>query len=49
MLSNKSQFVGQVYVDISLGLRACEMTYFTTGHQTLLLNKSVLQLIYFLT
>ena len=34
LLSNKSQFVGQLLVDKSLALRARDLIYFTTDLQT---------------
>ena len=50
LLSNNSLFVGQLYEDKSLVLRACDLIFFTTDLQTeLLLNNSLLELIYFLS
>ena len=34
LLSNNSLFVGQLYEDKSLGLRACDLIFFTTDLQT---------------
>ena len=46
-MSNNSLFVGQLYEDKSLALRARDFIFFTTDLQTLL-NKSLPGLIYFL-
>ena len=50
LLSNISQFVGQLYEDKSLALRARDLISFTTDFQTvkLFLNNSLLELMYFL-
>ena len=50
MLSNNSLFVGQLYEDKSLALRARDVIFYTTDLQNseLLLNNSLLELIYFL-
>ena len=49
LLSNNSPFVGQLYEDKSLALRARDLIFFTTDLQReLLLNNSLLELIYFL-
>ena len=51
LLSNNSLFVGQLYGNKSLALRARDLIFFTTDTQTvteLLLNNSLLDLIYFL-
>ena len=45
LLSNNSLFVGQLYEDKSLALRARDLIFFTTDIQ---LNNSLLELIYFL-
>ena len=47
LLSNNSLFVGQLYADKSLALRARDLISFTTDSE-LLLNNSLLELIYFL-
>ena len=49
LLSNNSLFVGQLYEDKSLALRARDLIFFTTDIQTVnYLNNSLLELIYFL-
>ena len=48
LLSNNSLFVGQLYEDKSLALRARDLIFFTTDLSELLLNNSLLELIYFL-
>ena len=49
LLSINSLFVGQMYKDISLALRARDLIFFTTDpNSELLLNNSLLELIYFL-
>ena len=49
LLCNNSLFVGQLYEDKSLALRARDLIFFTTDLQTELLhNNSLLELIYFL-
>ena len=50
LLSNNSLFVGQLYEDKSLALRASDMIFFTTdlSNNELLYNNSLLELIYFL-
>ena len=52
LLSNNSLFVGQLYEDKSLALRARDLIFFTTDLQTLNYYEtinSLLELIYFLT
>ena len=50
LLRNNSLFVGQLYEDISLALRARDLIFFTIDLQNseLLYNNSLLELIYFL-
>ena len=49
LLNNNSLFVGQLYEDKSLVLRACELIFLQlTTKQELLLNNLLLELIYFL-
>ena len=48
LLSNNSLFVSQLYEDKSLVLRAHDLIFFTTDNSKLLLNNSLLELIYFL-
>ena len=52
LLRNNSLFVSQLYEDKSLALRARDFIFFTIDLQTvnyLLLNNSLLELIYFLS
>ena len=51
LLSNNSLFVGQLYEDKSLELRTRDLIFFTTDlpDSELLLNNSLLELIYFLS
>ena len=50
LLSNNSLFVGQLYEDKSLTLRARDLIFSTTDHQTVTsFNNSLLELIYFLS
>ena len=51
LLSYNSLFVGQLYEDKSLALHTCDLIFFTSDLQNseLIPNKSLLELIYFLT
>ena len=48
LLSNNSLFVGKLYEDKSLALRARDLTFLQLTSSDLLLNNSLLELIYFL-
>ena len=48
LLSYNSQFLGQLYKDKSLALRACDLIFTTDLQTELLHNKSLPELIYFL-